>query len=98
MTMWDVKVNAIDTNFIGQHAQEILSVTPIEYLKNVKLRGNLFENCSSGIVSCAYTKYYVDHNEPLEALKVFKDRGWCLGNLLDGHEFLIILPIVAVPE
>ncbi|KAN0111754.1 hypothetical protein V8E52_008134 [Russula decolorans] len=71
----NVKVNAIDTNFISQHAQEIFSVTPIEYLKNIKLRGNLFENCSSDIVSCAYTEFYVDHNEPLEALKVFRIQG-----------------------
>ncbi|KAF8496764.1 hypothetical protein F5888DRAFT_1614366, partial [Russula emetica] len=92
----NVKINAIDTNFIGQHAREIFSVTPVEYLKNIKLRGNLFENCSSGVVSCADTEFHVDHNEPLETLKVFKDSGdWCLGNLLDGHEFLIILPIVA---
>jgi hypothetical protein len=29
MKMEDVKLNAIDTNFIGEHAQEILSVTPL---------------------------------------------------------------------
>ena len=97
--MSDVKVDAIDTNFISQHAQEIFSVTPVEYLKNVKLRKNLFENCSSGVVSCADTEFYVDHKEPLEALKVFIDKGrWCLGNLLDGHEFLVILPIEAVSD
>ena len=31
-----------------------------------------------------------------EALRVFMDGDrWCLGNLLDGHEYLIILPVVA---
>lgn len=92
--MKDVRIKEIDTNFISQHAQEILSVTPVEYLKDLELRGKLFENGSSDIVSCLNTKFYVDHNEPLKVLKVFKDSGaWCLGNLLDGHEFLIIVPI-----
>jgi hypothetical protein len=57
------------------------------------------DNCISGAVSCMYTEFYVDHTEPLEALDIFKqNRGWCLGELLDGHEFLVILPILAVPE
>jgi hypothetical protein len=71
-------------------------LTPIEYLKNIKLQGELFEdNCTSGAISCVYTKFCVDHTEPLEALQIFRQRGgWCLGELLDGHEFLIILPIL----
>jgi hypothetical protein len=86
----------IDTNFISQHAQDIFSVTPIDYLKNIKLRGSLFEDYSSGVVSCAFTEFYVDHLEPLNALKVFEGSGrWCLGKLIDGHEYLIILPVPA---
>ena len=87
-------MNVINTNFISQHAQAIFSISPVEYLKNIKLCGSLFEDCPPDIVSCAYTEFYVNHKEPLEALKVFVDSNhWCLGNLLDGHEFLIILPI-----
>jgi len=93
-----VKIDAIDTDFIKQNAQEIFNVTPIEYLKDIKLRGSLFENCSSGVISSVYTEFYVDHNEPLEALKVFKEAGrWPLGDLLDGHEFLVILPVKVAP-
>ena len=89
----------IDTTFIGQHAKNIFDVTPIEYLKNIKLRGEIFEdNCTSGAVSCVYAEFYVDHAEPLEALQIFKHRGWCLGELLDGHEFLVILPILEVVD
>ena len=52
----------------------------------------------TGAVSCVYTEFYVDHAEPLEVLEVFKKaRGWCLGELLNGHEFLLILPILVVP-
>jgi hypothetical protein len=40
-----------------------------------------------------FTEFYVDHAEPLAALSVFKDkRRWSLGDLPEGHEFLIILP------
>jgi hypothetical protein len=76
-------------------SQEIFCVTPIEYLKNIKLHGSLFEDCSPDmIVSCADTQFYVNHDEPLKVLKVFMDSNyWCLGNLLDGHEFLIIVPV-----
>jgi len=52
----------INTNFIAQHAKEIFDVTPIEYLKDIKLRGELFEdNCTSGAVSCVNTEFYVGH-------------------------------------
>jgi hypothetical protein len=52
------------------------------------------EGCTSGAISAVYTEFYVDHEEPLSALEVFKEEGkWFLGELLEGHEFLIILPI-----
>ena len=59
----------------------------------MELRGSLFEDeCTTGAVSCVFTNFYVDHGEPLEALAVYKGTGrWVLGELLDGHEFLIIL-------
>lgn len=61
----------------------------------MQLHGSLFEvGCTSGAVSAVYTEFYVDHEEPLSALEVFKEQGkWFLGELLEGHEFLIILPI-----
>jgi hypothetical protein len=48
-----------------------------------------------GAVSSVFTSFYVDHAEPLEALKQYKAMGqWGLGGLLDGHEFLAIFPVV----
>jgi len=36
---------------------------------------------------------YIDHEEPLEALAAYKASApWVLGELLDGHEYLLILP------
>jgi hypothetical protein len=45
----------------------------------------------SGLVSCVDTGFFVDHNEPLEALAwVREGMDWPLGELLDGHEFLVV--------
>jgi len=90
----NIKLGMVDTNFISQNAKNIFAVTPIDYLKCAQLRGSLFEkDCATGVISSVYTEYYIDHSEPLEVLDTFKNVGrWCLGELLDGHEFLIILP------
>ena len=92
--MLGVSVESIDTDFIVKNATKILHTTPIDYLKDVKLAGSLFDDsCTNGAVSCVFTEFYVDHAEPLAALEVFKTRRWCLGELPEGHEFLIILPV-----
>jgi hypothetical protein len=45
-------------------------------------------------ISSVFTDFYVDHAKPLEALSVYKaHQQWVLGELLDGHEFLTIVPI-----
>ena len=54
----------------------------------------------AGVVqSCVYTEFFVDHEEPLAALGVYKKQagGWPLGELLDGHEYLAIVPVIKVP-
>jgi hypothetical protein len=93
----DVKIESIDTNFIARTAKKIFQVSPITYLQpsNIDLRGSLFQNeYDNGVICSVFTQFYVDHHEPLEALEVFKKAGrWCLGELLDGHEFLIVVPV-----
>ena len=91
----DAKIAAIDLTFCHDHARKIIEASPVEYVHKMLLRGSLFkEDCTSGAVSAVYTEFYVDHEEPLAALQNFKDTGrWALGELLEGHEFLIILPI-----
>jgi len=86
----------IDTESILANSTKIFATTPIEYLKGVELAGSLFEeNCTTGAVSCVFTEFYVGHAEPLSALEDFKEkRGWTLGELPEGHEFLSILPIL----
>jgi hypothetical protein len=93
--MEDVAVDMINTNFILANTSNVLANTPIDYLKDVELAGSLFrDDCTNGAISCVYTHFFVDHREPLAALDVFKaKRRWCLGELPEGHEFLILLPV-----
>ncbi|KAG2029470.1 hypothetical protein BDR03DRAFT_880661, partial [Suillus americanus] len=88
----------VDLDFICGHAKGILEATPISYLKAAHPKGMLFqENCNNGVVSSVFTEFYVDHAEPLAVLEQYKLKGqWCLGELLDGHEFLAIFPIAPV--
>ena len=84
----------VDMNFICDNAAKILAASDVSYLKSVQLRGSIFEaDCNTGAVSSVFTEFYVDHDEPLEALDKFKVCGpWCLGDLLDGHEYLVVFP------
>jgi len=78
---------------IGKYAEEIMKASPISYVKDAKLRGSVFNpGDTSGLVSSVDSGFFVDHNEPLEALAwVREEMDWPLGELFDGHEFLLIL-------
>ncbi|KAG1834560.1 hypothetical protein EV424DRAFT_1478438, partial [Suillus variegatus] len=91
-------IKDVELDFIHQHAKGILASSPISYLKAAQLRGSLFQDsCDSDAISSVFTKFYVDHTEPLAVLEQYKKKGqWCLGELLDGHEFLAVFPIAPV--
>lgn len=96
----DLSPRDIDTAFIAEHGANILATCPIPYLQNVRLTGQLFDpNAPPGTVSLVDSSFPVDHQEPLEALQVYnRDGGWPLGDLLDDHEFFVILEIPEKPE
>lgn len=81
--------------FIRDNAEAIMKASPIGYVKDAELRGSLFgSEDASGVVSSVYTKFFVDHTEPLEALAwVREGLDWPLGELLDGYEFLLIIAV-----
>ncbi|KAJ7678123.1 hypothetical protein DFH06DRAFT_1079398 [Mycena polygramma] len=85
-----------DLEFIRTHAQAIISSTEVAYLKGAQLRGSLLheqDEAEEGAVGCVFTKFYVDHEEPLQARKIWEekhDMAWPLGVLPEGHEFLCI--------
>jgi hypothetical protein len=91
----DVDVYAVNLSFIRANAVKVLEASTVDYLKSAQLRGDLFqENADTGAISSAFTEFYVDHAEPSEALAKFKTRGkWCLGELLEGHEYLALFPV-----
>lgn len=85
----------MNLNFIKENAYEIMSASPIPYIRDAKLRGTLFDhaNGANEIVSGVDTNFFVDHTEPLQALAAVEDEWqWPLGGLPDGHEYLLILP------
>ncbi|KAJ7252130.1 hypothetical protein B0H12DRAFT_1234007 [Mycena haematopus] len=90
------KSRKLDLDFIKAHAQKIMDTTNISYLKGVQLRGSLLQEAEAGgAMSCAFTDFYVDHEEPLRAMNRWEekqDMAWPLGVLPEGHEFFCIAP------
>src|SRR5437016_5793346 len=76
-----------------ENAESIMKASPVGYVRDSKLRGKLFNpDDTSGLVSSVDTGFYVDHEEPLEALAwVRESMEWPLGELMDGHEFILII-------
>ena len=72
-----------------------MEASPISYVKDAELRGSVFDpGDTSGLVSSVNSGFFVDHNEPLEALAwVRGEMEWPLGELFDGHEFLLIIEV-----
>ncbi|KAJ7203637.1 hypothetical protein GGX14DRAFT_369443, partial [Mycena pura] len=90
------KVRKLNLDFIKTHAQKTINTTNISYLKNAQLRNSLLRDAAEpGVVACAFTAFYVDHEEPFQALKSWEDHrqdiSWPLG-VLKGHEFFCITP------
>ena len=79
--------------FIKEHAEGVLKASPVRYVRDATVRGGLFGvEDGGGVVSCVDTGFWVDHRVPLEALARARDGGdWPLGELLDGHEFLLVV-------
>jgi len=83
----------MDLRYTSENAAAILDASPVQYVKESKPRGSLFhQDDTTGLVCGVDSKFLVDHAEILEVLKEVKPR-WPLGDLPDGHEFLLIFPV-----
>ena len=74
-------------------AKDVMASSPITYVQNAKLHGTLFSDSgdTNGLISGVDTQFYVDHEEPLSALTWLRANiAWPLGDLPDGHEFLLV--------
>ena len=70
-----------------------MKASPVAYVRSARPQGTYFDSSdTSGVVCSVDTGFFVDHAEPLEALACVRESmEWPLGELLDGHEFLLIL-------
>lgn len=85
-------IERVSVDFIQNHAEAILAMSPISYIKEAKLAGSLFGQAPISMVSGVNTNFFVDHAEPLEALRYVREElDWPLGDLPDGCEFLVLL-------
>ncbi|KAI0772522.1 hypothetical protein BD413DRAFT_612660 [Trametes elegans] len=82
----------VDLAYIREHASAVLQCSTVQYLKGAQLRG-AFLGEEGGSFS-AFTGFFVDHHEPLQVLQTYMSRDrWSFGDLLNGHEFLILVPV-----
>lgn len=86
-------ISRISFDFIQKNASSIIEASPVAYVREARLRGTVFGD--DGRLTCgADTAFYVDHREPDQALARIKTKmAWPLGDLPEGHEFLVILPV-----
>lgn len=86
-------ISAVQLDFIRDHAEGMMRTSPVNYVRDARLRGSLFkEDEVEGMISSVDTRFFVDHTEPLEALASAREYiDWPLGDLHDGHEFLLIV-------
>lgn len=72
-----------------------MELCPIPYVKNAELRARCYstEDGDSGVVCCADTNFWVDHEEPRRVLGEVerKHGGWPLGRLEEGCEFVVLV-------
>ncbi|KAG9532269.1 hypothetical protein KCU93_g1277, partial [Aureobasidium melanogenum] len=79
---------------ISPRIRDIMASCPVNYVRTAKPYGSLFDSVvTDGTVSCADTKFFVDHAEPDAALDAIQSKGikWPFGRLPEGHEFLVFI-------
>lgn len=87
-----VGIEKASLDFIKANAEAILKASPVSYIKDAKLSGTLFD-IKDPTGSCVNTEFFVDHEEPLRVLETVRQSWqWPLGDLPEGHEYLLILP------
>lgn len=86
-------IDTVASDFIRDNAEAIMKGSPIDYVKDAKLRGSLFDPIdTSGAISSVDTAFFIDHTDPLQALeRARRGLDWPPGELFDGYEFLLIV-------
>lgn len=87
-------IEAVDLSFIREFARGVVKASPVGYVREGGLRGSLHDGGDEGVVSAVETRFWVDHAEPDEAVRVVRGAGrkWALGEVLpEGCEFLLLV-------
>ncbi|KAH6691677.1 hypothetical protein F5X68DRAFT_229526 [Plectosphaerella plurivora] len=84
--------SSVSLDFIRDNAAGILAASPIQYIRDGALSGTLFGDAQVDIVSGVNTDFWVDHEEPMQALSSLQEQ-WPLGNLPEGHEYLLVFEL-----
>ncbi|KAF2433255.1 hypothetical protein EJ08DRAFT_96851 [Tothia fuscella] len=92
-----------DPGDTAQYKRTILESSPIPYIRDAEFNNDTIQKGNDSIkeeTCSAFTRFYVDHGEPQEALRSVQGRGviWKLGTLKEGHEHLVIVPQPFVRE
>ncbi|PGH13075.1 hypothetical protein AJ79_03912 [Helicocarpus griseus UAMH5409] len=87
-------IEKVSLDYAGENAGEIIKASPIPYIREASLCGSLFDSKdTTGLVCGVDTRFFVNHKEPLEALKSARETwDWPLGDLPEGHEYLLVMP------
>jgi len=95
-------LEGVDLGVIKRNAHGIMAMSPVDYVRSALLAGSLFEEADEDAkgrvggdanrgICCAFTKFYVDHGEPMAALEeIGKKRQWPFGGLPEGCEYLAL--------
>ncbi|KAE9964643.1 hypothetical protein EG328_004444 [Venturia inaequalis] len=68
----------VSLDFMKAHAESMMKVSPVEYIRDAKLAGSLFDSKdTTGRICCVNSGFFVDHSEPLEALAWSDDPALC---------------------
>ena len=83
----------MDLSTTKNHATTIMRSCPVPYVSKARTHGSLWEEVRDGSVSCADTGFWVDHEEPIDALRIMGENGvgWTFGDLPEGHEYLVVV-------
>ncbi|RPA84676.1 hypothetical protein BJ508DRAFT_412438 [Ascobolus immersus RN42] len=92
-------ISHVDLNATKTHAKGILKGCELDYLRDAPLQGSLFEEDEEErrkvgrerVVSCIQTKNYVDLEDVKDGVAKAERKGWPLGELPEGGEFLLIV-------
>jgi hypothetical protein len=84
-------IEHLNFDLAKKYGKGIMAASPVDYVKSARLNGSIFEKFYD--VCYAFTDFWIDHKEPSDVLAsaVKNGRGWPLGQLPDGCEYLALV-------